>query len=163
MTAHFIATALALFATTATADPILSIDITLAADEDYARFLTAARGHLATLRPTTDVPADVTRMITIAAAEPLWLLEAGYPSGGCGVQPGGQLAFVRALRAATQTDAVALVSFTYLTDLPDDVPDGYTAYYGIGTDCFRRYLGTLGLRAVDGTAKPALAAIAPAP
>jgi hypothetical protein len=99
-------------------------------------------------------------MLQIADGKPLWPLEAGYPSDACGVEPGGQAAFVTAPRCATAVEGVALLSFTYLIDLREDVVDSYAACYRIGTDCFRRYLATLGLRTVDATAKPALAAIA---
>jgi hypothetical protein len=114
------------------------------------------------LRPPGDAAGDLDRMITMAQGKALWLLEAGYPSDGCGVPPDGQAEFVRALRAsvATRADAVALVSFTFLTDLPEDVVNHLTGYYGVSDDCFRRYLSSLGLRQVDGTPKPGFAALA---
>jgi hypothetical protein len=116
------------------------------------------------LRPVADVPGDLDRMVALAQGKPVWLLEAGYPSDGCNAAPGGQRDFVVALLSGAVTrPAIVLVSYTYLTDLSDAQVDGYIGYYGIGSDCFRRYLQTLGLRRVDGTAKPALAAFGAAP
>ena len=114
-----------------------------------------------TLRPPTDAAHDLDVMLDLAAGKPLWLLEAGYPSKGCDAPEGGQGIFFKTLLAAVSQhkDAIALVSATYLTDLPDAVVDGFSDYYGVGGDCFARYLGSLGLRQFDGTAKPALAAL----
>jgi hypothetical protein len=114
-----------------------------------------------TLRPPTDATHDLDVMLDLAAGKPLWLLESGYPSNGCGAPVGGQEAFFKTLLAAValHKDAIALVSATYLTDLPDAVVDGFSDYYGFGGDCFARYLDSLGLRQYDGTAKPALAAL----
>jgi hypothetical protein len=114
-----------------------------------------------TLRPPTDAAHDLDVMLDLAAGKPLWLLESGYPSNGCGAPEGGQEAFFNTLLTAVaqHKEAIALVSATYLTDLPEAVVDGFSDYYGIGGDCFARYLGSLGLRQFDGTAKPALAAL----
>lgn len=114
-----------------------------------------------TLRAPTDATHDLDVMLDLAGGKPLWLLETGYPSNGCNVPEGGQEIFFNTLLAAVSRhkDAIALVSATYLTDLPETVVTGFSDYYGIGGDCFARYLGSLGLRQFDGTAKPALAAL----
>ena len=113
------------------------------------------------LRPPTDATQDLDAMLELASGKPLWLLESGYPSNGCGAPEGGQEVFFKTLLAAValHKEAVALVSATYLTDLPDSEVSGFSDYYGVGGDCFARYLGSLGLRQYDGTAKPALAAL----
>ncbi len=169
----------------------------------YARFLVAAKAHIATLRPDTpvatkltfgglianpeglsplldagdaafltyyplnpdfsfrpptDAAPDLDRMLALTAGKPLWLIEAGYPSLGCGTEPEDQAVFYNTLLASARAkgNALALVSATYLTDLPEAEVDRLSTYYGIGTDCFARFLGSLGLREHDGTPKPAL-------
>lgn len=109
-------------------------------------------------RPSEAPATDLPRLVAIAAGKPLFLLEAGYPSGGCGATPAAQAAFVQSLFAAWEArrDAIPLVSLTWLTDLgPDEVAAG-TAYYGITAPCFASYLATLGLRDGTGAPKPAL-------
>lgn len=110
-----------------------------------------------TLRDTAAIAADLDALETFAPDLPLFLMEAGYPSDGCGGSVAAQADFVRDLlhRATAKADRYALVSLTWLTDIADGQVDDYASYYGVGTDCFRRFLGSLGLRNSTGTNKPA--------
>lgn len=106
-------------------------------------------------RPVSDVPGDIDALLHLSKDRNLWLLEAGYPSKGCDAPPDGQSDFLKALFAATDRPEVRLVSYTFLTDLSEAELDGYARYYGLGDDCFRRYLGSIGLRDNDLALKPA--------
>ncbi len=111
-----------------------------------------------TIRPASDVTGDIGSLLAIAGEKPLWLMEAGYPSEGCGASEQGQREFAAGLSDAAREhgDRIALISWTFFTDLPEEDVDRLSAYYGMaGDDCFGRYLRTLGLRRQDGTAKPA--------
>jgi hypothetical protein len=110
------------------------------------------------IRDPAETATDIDALVTLAADKPLWLMETGYPSEGCNASETGQTRFAMELVAAMQRHptAIALVSWTFFTDLPQDQVAELTAYYGLQDDCFARYLRTLGLRQVDGTAKAAL-------
>ncbi len=134
-------------------------------NRDYSALLSASDGVFAThyplgagfrIRPVAEVSGDIAALVKLANGRGVWLLEAGYPSQGCNVPEGGQEQFVEALFASAFAEPeIRLVSYTYLTDLSEPELDSYAQYYGIGADCFRRYLGSLGLRANDGGMKPA--------
>lgn len=96
-------------------------------------------------------------MVAMAAGKPVYLSELGYPSGGCGSSEAGQRDFIEAAFAAwaQNADSIPLVTLVWLHDISEEQLATYTDYYGIGDDCFARYLGTLGLRGHDGTDKPA--------
>jgi hypothetical protein len=110
------------------------------------------------IRPDLDVGADLDRMIALAGGLPIFVLEAGYPSDGCGSQPDGQRRFVQDLIAGAEARApeVRLVSLTWLTDVSAPEIEAYQTYYGTDDACFVRYLASLGLRGADGQAKDAL-------
>jgi hypothetical protein len=110
------------------------------------------------VRADLEVAADLDRMLALSKGKPNYILEAGYPSDGCNVKPGGQLAFFQDFLAASEThrQEVALVSMTWLTDLTDTVLADYAEYYSLGALCFASYLQSLGLRDQTGAAKPVL-------
>jgi hypothetical protein len=132
---------------------------------DYSALIATSDGVFVTyyplgagfrIRPLADVPGDIAALVKRADGRGLWLLEAGYPSRGCDVPDGGQAMFVAALFAAVRAQSdIRLVSYTYLTDLSEPELDAFTQYYGIGDDCFRSYLASLGLRGNDSGLKPA--------
>ena len=112
------------------------------------------------VRPVADVARDLDAMLALAGDKPIYILEAGYPSAGCGAEPGGQAAFVAALMQGVRArPQIKLVSLTFLTDLGADEVARYVDYYGVKAECFARYLGSLGLRNSKGQAKPALEAL----
>jgi hypothetical protein len=113
------------------------------------------------IRDAANASADIDALVALAAGKPLWLMETGYPSEGCNADEAGQTRFATELVAAMQRHhpAIALVSWTFFTDLSQDQVSAMTTYYGVDDDCFARYLRTLGLRRIDGTAKPALAVL----
>lgn len=117
------------------------------------------------IRPAGAAADDIDRLVALAAGKPLWLMETGYPSEGCDASEAGQTEFAGELRAAMERypDAIALLSWTFLTDLSPDRTQDLVAYYGVGGDCFARYLRSLGLRRIDGSVKPALQALRPPP
>jgi hypothetical protein len=112
------------------------------------------------MRPLTEVPSDIDILINAAAGKPLWLLETGYASAGCGGSEQAQSDFFALMRAEAQKrPQIALISFTFLTDFAPAVVDEYVDYYGVSEDCFARYLGSIGLRNSDGSSKQALRAM----
>jgi len=108
--------------------------------------------------PNAGFPAELDRMIALAAPQPVMLSETGYPSGGCNAPPEGQLDFVQMLLSAWQARKTQMpfIEINWLNDISEAELAGYRSYYGVAGDCFQSYLATLGLRARDGTAKPAL-------
>jgi hypothetical protein len=115
------------------------------------------------VRPASDVVGDIAQLVRIAAGKPLWIMEAGYPSAGCGSSEAAQADFAAALVAATRAEPdVALVSWTFLTDLSETDTARLAEYYRSSDDCFVRYLRSLGLRRHDGTEKPAAGLLAAA-
>ncbi len=111
------------------------------------------------IRSPDEAEADIDALVDLAAGKPLWLMETGYPSEGCNASENGQRDFAMALTKAVDRHkgSIALMSWTFLTDLPQEKVDELTTYYGVPGDCFARYLRSLGLRRIDGSAKPAMA------
>ncbi|MGB8813329.1 MAG: hypothetical protein WCC57_09090 [Paracoccaceae bacterium] len=111
------------------------------------------------IRPPSEITATLDAMLKMAGDAPVYLAEVGYPSGGCGSDEAGQLAFYQTLFAAWDARAarIPLITLVWLHDLPDSEVQNLAEYYGVGGDCFARYLGTLGLRTYEGEDKPAYA------
>lgn len=113
-----------------------------------------------TVRGTNDVPDDVGLMRAMSGSLPLFIAEAGYPSDGCNASPKGQRDFVVALLEAVEaTEQVALVSLTWLHDIPSAEVEAFESYYAVSNTCFARFLGSLGLKTTTGIAKLAFAAL----
>ncbi len=110
------------------------------------------------VKPRDAIRADLEAIGDQAGKLPLYILEAGYPSAGCGGSPEGQKAFVQDLLsfADRNPEVVRLVSVTWLNDISLPEVEAYAAYYSVDLPCFAQYLGSLGLRGRDGTVKPAL-------
>lgn len=109
------------------------------------------------VRPPSTVRADMDLLSSVAPGLPIYILEAGYPSAGCGASVDAQAEFVQNLRTETalRSDQFALVSLSWLTDLSDAEISQYVDYCGIADNCFRAYLASLGLRHQTGEFKPA--------
>ncbi len=112
-------------------------------------------------RDPGSVSADLTTMAQRFAGHEIQLAEVGYPSGdACAHGEEGQESFVRAFFDAWDLHAaqISAVHWNWMTDVSEDELNQTTGYYGIGDECFRAYLATLGLERQDVTAKPAWAA-----
>lgn len=99
---------------------------------------------------------DLDRLVALYPDRPLMLMETGYPSGElCGGSPARQAQFVREIFGWWDRHAgqVELVTFTWLTDIPEAAVEHYVAYYGVGSPCFAEYLRSLGLRTSSGSDK----------
>jgi len=107
--------------------------------------------------PPADISAQLDAMIRAANGKPVYLLETGYPSGGCGSSEAMQLAYYQELLTAWEArkSAVPLITLVWLHDIAQSTVDHYARYYGVGNRCFVDYLATLGLRSQDGKNKPA--------
>lgn len=109
-------------------------------------------------RDLSVVRGDLDRLVALYPGRPLMLLEAGYPSGDlCGGSDDRQAAFVREVFGwwdAHRTD-VEMITFTWLTDIPESEVIRYGGYYGVDLQCFAEYLRTLGLRTSASADKPA--------
>ncbi|MBS8228559.1 hypothetical protein [Vannielia litorea] len=106
--------------------------------------------------------ADLSALAAVAPELPIYLLEAGYPSAGCSASEADQAAFVQNLMAsAAATPRIALVSLTWLSDMAPHEAEALAAYYGLSNRCFIAYLGSIGLRRANGTAKPAFDVLSP--
>lgn len=106
--------------------------------------------------PPDAAVAALDEIMALAGDRPVWLAEAGYPSGGCGGSERAQRDFVEELldRGADHP-RLGLVMLTWMHDLNDAQVQSYRQYYGIGGECFAGYLATLGLRTHAGADKPA--------
>ncbi|MGL4310842.1 MAG: hypothetical protein ACRCSU_10170 [Paracoccaceae bacterium] len=107
--------------------------------------------------PPGDIAADMQAMVDMADGKPVYLSELGYPSDGCGSTEAMQRELLETAFAtwSQHADRIPLVTLYWLHDISAEELAGFTDYYGVGDDCFARYLGTLGLRHRDGTDKPA--------
>jgi hypothetical protein len=113
-------------------------------------------------RPPGTATADVAQMVSIAAGKPLVLQEVGYPSATrLSSSEDAQAQFATAVIAAWRAAGpkIPLLNWFALGDLTPQLCDSFTGYYNLPADAnFSAYLCTLGLRRVDGTAKPAWSA-----
>ncbi|MEO1641254.1 MAG: hypothetical protein AAFU41_18625 [Pseudomonadota bacterium] len=109
--------------------------------------------------PVAQTAVDLDAMLQLASPQQVYLTETGYPSGGCDATETGQRDYVVATWDFAQANArrMPLVNFVWLHDLSEAEVASYTSYYGVRSDCFARYLATLGLRTLDGRDKPAFA------
>ncbi len=119
------------------------------------------------------VASDLDEVISAMASEGLgdkdiFILEAGYPSASvsvtcpaCNSSEQKQEDFVRNLFAAWQDrgDTIAAINFNWLTDVGQSTLDEWRDYYGINDETFIQFLGTLGYRNLDGSAKQGWTAI----
>ena len=97
-----------------------------------------------------------------AAADGPWeLAEVGYPSNGCGAaSEAAQSAFHEGLSDAAQSyPDLRLIQRVWSHDIPSEAVAAYAEYYQTDADCFRSFLGGLGLLTYDGTAKLAFDAL----
>jgi hypothetical protein len=108
-------------------------------------------------RPASSAGPDLAKMVELAAGKPLVLQEVGYPSSAMlGSSEQAQADFVTAVIAAWRPRAAAIPFFSYflLHDFSPTLCDQFVKYYGAsGSQSFREYLCSLGLRQTDGTAK----------
>jgi hypothetical protein len=89
--------------------------------------------------------------------------ECGYPSGTtCGASQDKQKQFVEEVFRAwdAHADQIKMVMFVWLTDQPE-AGSWARNYYGIESDAFADFIGTLGLRTYNGSGadKPAFVAL----
>ena len=113
------------------------------------------------VRPTSTVGPDLDAMIQSAAGRPLVLQEVGYPAAPLlGSSDAKQAEFVKVFyrELAKRKSKVMLASYFLQTDFSPKLVDTLVGYYGIEDARFRAFLGTLGLRRSDGSARPGLAA-----
>lgn len=109
--------------------------------------------------PRTDFP----RMVALASGRPVILQEVGYASSPVlSSSEADQAQFVSNVFDAWQTQGatIAFLNYFLLHDFTDEVVNYLFEYYGLPPDPgFFAFLRTLGLRQVDGTAKPAWQAL----
>jgi hypothetical protein len=116
-----------------------------------------------TVRDPAVATADLAQMVAAAGDLPVLFQEVGYPSGEAPVAQNGssqemQRAFITAFFAAMgEVPQVRFASVLQLGDWSPAVCDAFVQYY-TGLDALpvlHEYLCSLGLRAYDGTPKPA--------
>jgi hypothetical protein len=98
----------------------------------------------------------------VCEGEPLYLLEAGYPSSDVlGSSQSKQADFIREMFETwdTHRSQLKLVNFIWLHDISPAQVKSYTKYYGLSSKGFAEYLGTLGFRGHDGEDKQAFKAL----
>jgi hypothetical protein len=90
--------------------------------------------------------------------KPIYFLEIGYPSSNTsGSSEDAQASFVVNVFEAwdDHSQQIEVMNFTWLHDISPAEVDYFTSYYGIRSEKFIAYLGSLGLRHADGTEKQA--------
>ena len=115
-----------------------------------------------TVRAPDTVYADFQAIAALYPDKPIYFLELGYLSGKANRSSEAQQAeFVRQTFRAwdDHADQIRLITFVWLNDIPSGAVDELTGYYGLSNKAFASYLGTLGLRAADGTEKAALSVL----
>ncbi|NOY99848.1 MAG: hypothetical protein GXP40_11735 [Chloroflexi bacterium] len=111
-----------------------------------------------TVRDPSVVTDDFAALAAAYPGKPIYLLEAGYPSSpDCDSSEEKQAQFVHEVFRAwdAHADQIIVISFTWLNDIPPASVNELESYYGFSNRGFAAYLGTLGLRAYDGTDKAA--------
>lgn len=115
------------------------------------------------VRPADVVPGDLAALTALYPDRPIGVLEAGYPSSEeLESSQAQQAEFVRQIIHAwdVQAGQVAMLNFTWLTDVPRASVEAWSEYYGLDDRRFAAYLATLGLRGADGEPKPAFEVLA---
>lgn len=109
-------------------------------------------------RPPSTARVDVPKMLDIAGTKPLVLQEVGYPSATrLSSSESAQAAFVTEVLAAWKAAGarIPMLNWFALGDFTPELCATLSSYYSLGGDQnFAAYLCTLGLRRVDGVAKP---------
>jgi hypothetical protein len=117
-----------------------------------------------TVRPVSDVSGDFDTLVRLYPSKPIFVREAGYPSGALvGSSPEKQAEFVHELFHVwdAEQSRIPLMTFFEMTDYPPQVVDDLARAYGISDPNFKDYLGTLGFRTFPGIGadKPAWGAL----
>ncbi len=117
-----------------------------------------------TVRPPASPGPDLARLCGLYPGRRVMLVEAGYPSSReCGSSEAEQATFVRSLFSAWDAHASQIISITFSweTDISPTTVAADTRYYGVSTDAFAAFLGSLGLRTRTGSGrdKPAFTAL----
>ena len=107
-----------------------------------------------------DALNDLVKMAALADG-PWELSEVGYPSHGCGASSEqAQADFHTGLAAAAGLyPDLTLVQRVWSHDISAAEVSAYAGYYRTDVDCFRAFLGSLGLRTAQDRAKPAFEAL----
>lgn len=109
-------------------------------------------------RPPREVPKDFDEMVSFSAKRKLFLQEAGIPASPIvGSSDDLQREFVDYMFDAMQVHRSRLAGVCYFLaiDFSDTLLDQLVAYYGVGGQEFRAFLGSLGLKKQDGTPRKA--------
>ena len=109
-----------------------------------------------TVRPPSVVVSELDQLVEIAGDKPVYLLEAGYPSGGDNKSSElRQAEFIDAIFAAwdKHVDTIQMVNFVWLYDMPKAEVEAMTKYYSVKTPAFASFLATLGLKTYEGQDK----------
>ena len=102
--------------------------------------------------------ADFDDLVQRFPGKEIQFLEIGYPADSrAGSSNAEQADFVTGMFEAwdQHPEVITSINFSFLTDFSPAQVDEFVAYYGVGSDAFRGYIGSLGLRQFDGTERPA--------
>ena len=105
--------------------------------------------------------SDITALAAACPGKPIIFTECGYPSGPvCGGSEALQDAFVSHVFAAwDRCPQIEGITFNGLADPTQALIDGWVKLYAVAGPAFPDFLGTLGLRTIDGREKPAMATL----
>lgn len=117
-----------------------------------------------TVRSPSAPVRDLARLCGLYPDRPLLLTEAGYPSSpACGSSEAKQASFIHSLFTAWDAHASQIISITleWETDLSPAAVAEDVRYYGVSSNKFASFPGSLGLRTSAGTSedKPAFTAL----
>ncbi len=100
------------------------------------------------------VREDFDRMAALYPEKEIHITEIGFPTSEVNdSSPELQAEFIREMFAAwdDQAEQITLLSYSWLSDLPDSSVQELEIYYGLSNRAFGEFLRTLGLRTYPGT------------
>lgn len=106
-----------------------------------------------TVRNPAVILTDFQRLVETYPGREIHITEIGYPSGKANQSsPQKQADFIRHMFSAwdEHADQITLLSYSWLSDLPESSVQELTRYYGLSNRAFGDFLRTLGLRTYPG-------------
>jgi hypothetical protein len=106
-----------------------------------------------TVQDPTVILDDFSTLVDLFPGKEIQLTEIGYPTSPINnSSPEKQAQFIQNMFQAwdQHAEVISVMSYSWLTDLPEDSVRELETYYGVSSDAFGEFLRTLGLRTFPG-------------